>query len=177
MSVTVYPDKLFEDVAHVSGDPGIQVLTVRDDTLDIKSGAEGDYEPQHSNENGALWVQVTPSSKGGWDSFNATSGDGSTALTSTAQSVKASAGLFGGYYVYNPNATVAYLIVYNTASGSVTVGTTTPKLVFAIPAGSAANLELTNGITFGTAIVIAATSTAAGNGAPTSALECLIWYK
>lgn len=47
---------LLEDAAHQTGDPGVQLLAVRDDTLDIRSGAENDYEPLHTNANGALWV-------------------------------------------------------------------------------------------------------------------------
>jgi hypothetical protein len=58
--------------------------------------------------------------------------------------VKASAGTFGGYYIYNPNATVAYLQVFDVASAtSVTLGTTVPDMIFAIPAASAANIEIT----------------------------------
>ena len=48
---------LAEDAAHVSGDVGIQMLAIRDDTLNIRSGAENDYEPLHTDANGALWTQ------------------------------------------------------------------------------------------------------------------------
>lgn len=121
-------------------------------------------------------VDIAPRTTGGWSVGNFTSGDSFTALTNTAQVCKASAGKFGGYYVYNPNAVVSYVIVYDVAQGSVTVGTTSPKLVFAIPAYSAANLELLAGIPFSTAITVAATTTGGGNSAPTTALECMIWY-
>lgn len=47
---------LAEDAAHVSADPGIQVLAVRDDTLNARSGAENDYEPLHTDANGGLWT-------------------------------------------------------------------------------------------------------------------------
>lgn len=124
-----------------------------------------------------VFVTTTPSTTGGWTVFMATSGDGSTALTATAQAVKASAGTLGGWYIYNPNATATYVIIYNTASGSVTVGTTNPVMVLCIPATSAANLEMTNGINFGTAIAVAATTTGGGNTAPSTALEANFWYK
>ena len=42
----------------------------------------------------------------------------------TTRAIKASAGKLKGYYIYNPNAAAAYVNVYNTAQGSVTVGTT-----------------------------------------------------
>lgn len=45
-----------EDAAHSSGDVGIQVLAIRDDTLGAFSGAENDYEPLHTDATGALWV-------------------------------------------------------------------------------------------------------------------------
>jgi len=46
-----------EDVAHASGDVGVMALAVRDDTLDARSGTEGDYEPLHTGATGALWVE------------------------------------------------------------------------------------------------------------------------
>jgi hypothetical protein len=109
--------------------------------------------------------------------MNASSSDGATALTSTAQAIKASAGSLYGYYIYNPNATAAFVQFYNTASGSVTVGTTSPLFMLAIPATAGANLMFTHGVAFGTAMSWAATSTAGGNGAPTTALDAVAWYK
>lgn len=44
-----------EDAAHVSGDVGVYMLAVRDDTLGAHSGTDGDYESLHTNANGALW--------------------------------------------------------------------------------------------------------------------------
>lgn len=124
-----------------------------------------------------VFVTSTPSTSGGWSVFNATSGDGSTALTSTAQQIKGTAGTLGGWYIYNPNSSAVYVPIYNVVSASVTVGTTNPAMVLAIPATSAANLELANGIQFGTAISIAAATTAAGNTAPGTALEANFFYK
>lgn len=122
-------------------------------------------------------VDIQPRTTGGWSVGNFTSGDGSTALTNGAQVIKASAGKFGGYYFANPNTVDAFVIVYNVAAASVTVGTTTPKLVFRVPAGAAANVEMLAGIPFDTAMSIAAASTAAGNGAPTTALDVMVYYK
>lgn len=109
--------------------------------------------------------------------FNASSSDGATALTNSAQSVKGSAGSLKGWYIYNPNTSAQFVQFFNTASGSVTVGTTNPLFMLTIPAGSAANLWMQpGGIAFSTAISIAATSTAGGNGAPTTALDVVVWY-
>ncbi len=45
-----------EDDAHTTADKGMQVLAVRDDTLNARSGTENDYEPLHTNADGALWT-------------------------------------------------------------------------------------------------------------------------
>ncbi len=124
-----------------------------------------------------VFTTLTPNATGGWSTFMATSADGSTALTSTAQAIKGSAGTFGGYYIYNPNSAATYVHIYNVASGSVTVGTTNPQNTFCIPATSGANLEITNGVNFSTAMSCAATTTGPGNTAPTIALEANFWYK
>jgi hypothetical protein len=126
-----------------------------------------------------VWVNVkADANKAAASTMNASSSDGATALTSTAQVIKASAGTLHGYFIYNPNATAAYVQFYNTAQASVTVGTTNPLFMLAVPAGSAANLWMPEGINFSNAgWSWAATSTAGGNGAPTTALDAVCWYK
>lgn len=47
-----------EDDASSNGDKGAVVFAIRDDTLDARSGTEGDYEPFHLNANGALWTDM-----------------------------------------------------------------------------------------------------------------------
>ena len=109
---------------------------------------------------------------------NFNSGDTFTALTNTAQVIKASAGNFYGYYIYNPNSSATYVMLYNTAAASVTVGTTTPAMVFCIPATAGANLSLAYPIPFTNAgWSIAAATTGGGNAAPATALEAMIFYK
>jgi hypothetical protein len=168
-----------EDAAHSSGDKGIMALGVRAAAPTERSAGptDGDYEPFATNEVGAVWVSVTPSANGGASTMNATSSDGATALTSTAQAIKASAGNLVGYYIYNPNASAQFVQFYNTASGSVTVGTTNPLFMVTIPATAGANLWMPGGVAFSTAISWAATSTAGGNGAPATALDAVAWYK
>lgn len=120
---------------------------------------------------------LQPTTTNGYSTMNATSSDGASALTNSAQVIKASAGKVYGYYIYNPNVAAQFVQFYNTAAASVTVGTTSPLFMLTIPAGSAANLFSDIGITFGTAISWAATSTAGGNGAPSSSLDAVVWYK
>lgn len=123
-------------------------------------------------------VSVAPQTANGLSVMNASSSDGSTALTNTAQVIKASAGQVYGWFIYNPNSSAQYVQFYNTAAASVTVGTTTPLFMITIPPTAAANVEFTNGITFSNAgFSWAATSTAGGNGAPTTALDAVCFYK
>lgn len=148
------------------------------DQTSTDSVNEGDVGAARMTLDRKQIVTVAPSADTeGWDTKNCTSGDGSTALTNTAQAIKATAGKLGGWYIYNPNSSAAYVPIYNVAAASVTVGTTNPQMVLTIPASSAANLEMVNGIAFDTAISVAAATTAAGNGAPTSALEANFFYK
>jgi hypothetical protein len=118
-----------------------------------------------------VFTTVTPSTTGGWSKITA------LAQTTTKKAVKASAGTFGGYYAYNPNASAAYIQVFDVASASVTLGTTPPDLVFAIPATSAANLEITNGVNMATAMTLACTTTATGSTAPTTGLDLTLLFK
>jgi hypothetical protein len=169
-----------EDAQHTTGDVGVMVLGVRAAAPTERSAGptDGDYEPLGINEVGALWTTPTPSANGGLSTMNASSSDGGTALTSTAQAIKASAGNLFGYYIYNPNAAAVFVQFYNTAFGSVTVGTTNPLFMLTIPAASAANLMFPHGVAFGTAMSWAAVmTTAGGNTAPTTALDAVAWYK
>lgn len=166
-----------EDTAHVAGE-GITVMGARRiDTIATSAGSSGDWATVNQTAEGALWVTITPSATGGATTMNATSSDGATALTSTAQVIKASAGTLKGYYIYNPNSSAQFVQFYNTAAASVTVGTTNPLFMITIPATSAANLWMTDGVNFSNAgWSWAATSTAGGNGAPSTALDAVAWY-
>lgn len=106
-----------------------------------------------------------------------TSGPYTGSITNTAVAVDASAGTLWGYYFYNPNASACYVQFWNTAQGSVTVGTTAPILSLAIPATSAANVQFAVGHAYSTAITIAATTARAGGTACGSNIDANVWYK
>lgn len=85
--------------------------------------------------------------------------------------IKGTAGQVYWIHAINLNAAVRYLKFYNATSASVTVGTTVPDLTFPVPAsttGAGFVLSIPNGIAFGTAITVAATTGVADNdsGAP-----------
>lgn len=100
-----------------------------------------------------------------------------TALSSTKQAANASAGNLYGYHIYNPNSIVIYIQLFNVASAGVTVGSTAPTAVIAVPPLGWADATPATPIAFATALTIAATTTSTGSGAPTTALLCNLWYK
>jgi hypothetical protein len=116
-------------------------------------------------------VTMLPTATGGW------SVNSQTALSNTKVAVKASAGTFGGYMIYNPNAAAIYVQVFDVASGSVTLGSTTPTYVVTIPPAAGANVEFTLGVNHATAITLAATTTATGSTAPSTALTGFFLFK
>lgn len=120
-------------------------------------------------------VVPTPGTTGGWSKVKY------AAQTTTVQTVKGTAGNFGGYYIFNPNSSVAYVQIFDAATAtSITLGTTVPDMVLGIPGGSAgvaANLEITCGVNMTNGIKLAVTTTALGLTAPAVGLDMTIFYK
>jgi len=168
---------IVDDAAFTPATSSVMMAGFQADETATDSVDEGDGGAARMTLDRKVIVTVQPHTAGGWSTANMTTGDTFTALTNSAQAIKASAGQLGGWYIYNPNATAAYVNLYDIASGSVTVGTSTPKMNLCIPPTAAANLELVNGIPFGTAISVSATTTGGGNTAPGTALEAMFWYK
>lgn len=169
VTIGTFPDNEPLNVAQINGATPL-----------MGNGATGTGSPRVTiaNDNTDIPVKIMPQTSGGWSTGNFTSGDGSTALTNSAQVIKASAGQLGGWHIFNPNTVTAWVIIYNVAAASVTVGTTNPQMVLGIPAGAAANVEFSIGIPFSTAMSCAAVmTTAGGNTAPTTALDVMILYK
>jgi hypothetical protein len=143
-------------------------------TFAVQAAQSGTWTVQPGNTaNTTPWLTTpTPTANSGW-SFSYQS-----ALSSTKQQIKGSAGTFGGFInLFNPNTATTYIQVFNKASGSVTVGTTTPDFVITLPGiasasgtGSDRNLEITCGLAMSTGITVAATTTATGSTAPSNAV-------
>lgn len=101
-----------------------------------------------------------------------------TAQTTTVRTVKGTAGKLGGYYVYNPNTSVAYVQVFDVATAtSVTLGVTVPDLVLGIPASAGANLLSDTGIDFANGIKLAVTTTETGSTAPSTGVTVSVFYR
>jgi len=166
-----------EDAAETAGGNLMMAGTVRRDTPSTSAGSTAENATLNTDANGNLWTTLNANTTAGLDTLNATSGDGSTSCTSTSQAVKSSGGNLYGWVIHNPNTATEYVVLYNTANASVTVGTTSPKFIIPIPAGATANAFSDLGIQFGTAMALACTTTAAGNGNPSTALEVNLFYK
>lgn len=163
-------DQYAEDAAHASGDFLTMAGAVRRDTAAVGSGTDGDNSTLNVNSVGRLWttavidtalpagtnniglVTDVPGTSGGWAISTLLS-----ANTTNATSAKGSAGQVGGWYLYNANAAVRYLKLYNKATAP-TVGTDVPVMTIPIPPGSAANVEFGKGIAFATGIAFAITT-------------------
>ena len=141
-----------EDNVHASGDVGVMALAVRLDAPATTSSASGDYEPMHLTAQGALWMTPTPTTNGGLSFSRLLS-----AATTNATLVKSTAGNVYGIWISNTSASTRYLKLYN-LTVAPTVGTSTPAMTIAIPAGFCGDLNVgTHGISFTTGISLAIT--------------------
>jgi hypothetical protein len=94
----------------------------------------------------------------------------STALTNTATAVKGSSGRIYKIHLFNPNTADAYVQLYDLATGSTTVGTSTPTWTWWVSGGGAIDDSLTIPIGGATALTVAATTTITGGTAPSTGL-------
>jgi hypothetical protein len=149
-------------------------------TLPLPTGAAtAASQPALNGDGGALahvtnWpalasVAVQAAASGGWTPYLA------SGLSTTVKTVKSSAGQLGMLQCWNSNSSQVYVQVFNAAS--VTLGSTTPLLSVPIGPASTGGLALTaTGLQFSAAIAIAATTTATGSAAPTTALDCNLGF-
>jgi len=117
-------------------------------------------------------VNVAPSATGGW------SKGGNSGLTNTVVAIKTSAGQLARLDCGNPNASsAAYVQLFDAATTSVTLGTTTPNEVLMCAAGQHCGYAMAVGDQYSTAISIAATAAASGSTAPSTTLVCAWSYQ
>lgn len=103
-----------------------------------------------------------------------------TALASTVSDVKATGSAqIGRVNCYNPNATVAYVQLFNAPHASVTLGTTAPSDVIPLQATAQGGFSIGGiGETLGgTGLSWAATTTPTGSTGVGTGLVCSISYK
>jgi hypothetical protein len=166
----VVAGEIVDDAAFTPGTSRVNVIGLQADETATDSVDEGDAGAPRMTLDRKQIVTMQPHTQGGTSVATGS-------ITATATSIKASAGQVYGYYFYNPNASVAYVQFFNTASGSVTLGTTAPVYSLGIPASSAANVQFACGVAHSTAITIAVTTTRAGSTSPGSSVDYNVWYQ
>ncbi|QEL14801.1 hypothetical protein [Limnoglobus roseus] len=128
----------------------------------------------------AVPVAMTANTAGGTSTFCANGAAGGNALlTSTPVAVKASAGNLYGFDFVNTGNAAAYVQIFDLAVGSVTLGTTAPKLSKWVPAGGSWEEKFggEGKISFANAIVMAATSTPSGSTTPATGILANVTFK
>jgi hypothetical protein len=96
-------------------------------------------------------------------------------LSTSLVAIKSSAGQLAMIEGFNPNTAQVYLQVFDNASPIL--GTTTPVLSVPIAPGATGGFSLSQtGVQFSNAIVVAATTTATGSTAPSTAVDCNAVY-
>ena len=97
-------------------------------------------------------------------------------VDNTDQTLKGSPGTLMGISIYNPSNAAAYVQLFD--ASSATIGTTTPDMFVGCATGSFAHYYYGPvGIKFGTAIHYAGTTTATGNGDPSTGLVVSFIYE
>lgn len=155
----------------ISSIGGTTVVTAKSGVLMV--GLEDGSGNNLSSTGGALNVapQSSTSSTAALSTYHV-----AATSTSTYNTIKSSAGNFYGFSAYNPNATVCYVMIYN--STAPTIGTTAPIEAWPIPALSqwgiiSSTLALSN---FGTGITSATTTTDGGASVCATGLQINALY-
>jgi hypothetical protein len=140
--------------------PGVHYPRIK-----LVHGADGTNDGDISTAN-PLPVRVLPVAADGCTIFR------SIDLDESEEEVKATAGTVYGVWFSNTATATRFLKFYNATAANVTVGTTTPVLTLALPGNATDDISgvfsIPQGIAFGTAITVAATTAVADNdtGAP-----------
>lgn len=109
-------------------------------------------------------------------SSSALSGSNQSALTDRVL-VKAAQGRVHSYNIFNPNASVAFVQLFNSASvAAVTLGATAPTDWLAVPAGGVLDGYWPNSPIFSAGIVMAATTTPTGGVLVTTGLPVSLGF-
>jgi len=143
------------------------ISSVQYPRLKIVHGADGTNDGDISTVN-PFPVRVLPVAADGCSLFR------SIDLDETEEEVKGTAGTLYGVMFSNMATSTRFLKFYNATAASVTVGTTTPVMTLALPGNTSDDISgvfsIPQGIAFGTAITVAATTGIADNdtGAPSA---------
>lgn len=157
---------LADDAAFTPGTTKVGMAGFEADETSTDSVDEGDAGAARMTLDRKLITTPQPHTNGGLSIFR------SLDLDETEEEVKASAGQIYGWYIANLATSTRFIKIYNATAANVTVGTTTPVITIPLPGNSTddvgANALGGMGISFDTAITVAATTGLADNdtGAP-----------
>ncbi len=102
-----------------------------------------------------------------------------TDVNGTKDAIKASSAVIHAVVIDNSlNAATTFVKFWNVASGGVTVGTTDPDMILMIPASQKRTHVFSEGLTFATAVTVAAVTTGGTGGTtgPTSDVNLEVIY-
>lgn len=157
---------LVDDAAFTPATSSVMMAGYEADEGSTDSVDEGDAGAARMTLDRKQIVTPQPHTTGGLSTFR------SIDVDESEEEIKASAGQVYGWYLANLSSSPRFVKFYNDTAANVAVGTTAPKLTLPLPANStnyvAGHMSGTHGITFDTAICIAATTGLADNdtGAP-----------
>lgn len=110
--------------------------------------------------------------------YSAVGGTGNALLTGTAIAASATPHTLTGFSFDNiGNSAASYIQFFDLATGSVTLGTTVPKFVVVVPPGGYVDDPVIAGVTFATALTVAATITRTGASSPANGVAATIYFK
>ena len=145
-----------EDAAHTTGDQGLQMLAVRQDTLASSVSADGDYASLKVDSVGRLYVTVD-------DDTDTDAALANTAIANTATAVGTSATDLVGTDL----AARKYAFIYNGGNTTIYVGGAAPTVATGFPISPGSTLELRAGAS----INLGAIKAAGGSANDTRILE------
>jgi hypothetical protein len=163
VTVDSFTNSQTDDAAFTPGTSLVSVIGGTADEGSTDSVDEGDAGAIRMTLDRKLITTPYPHTAGGLSIFRTLDAD------ETEEEVKATAGQIYGMWVTNTGTATAFVKLYNATAANVTVGTTTPVITIGIPGNSTDDVSGNfgpggMGISFDTAISVAAVTEAADNG-------------
>lgn len=154
-------ESLVDDAAFTPATSRVMPVGFEADETAPDSVDEGDIGAARMTLDRKVLVNPQPHTAGGLSIYR------NLDIDETGVNVKGSAGQLYGWYLFNNAAAVRFVKFYDKATAP-TVGTDTPVLTIALPAGAAANEIGTHGLPFANGIGVGAVTGVADNntGAP-----------
>jgi hypothetical protein len=152
-----------DDAAFTPGTSAVSVIGGQADEASTDSVDEGDAGALRMTLDRKLITTPQPHTGGGLTIVRTLDAD------ETEEEIKATAGSIYGMWATNTGTATAFVKFYNATAANVTVGTTTPVITIGIPGNSSDDVSANfgpggMGISFDTAITVAAVTEAADNG-------------